>query len=493
MPTATTTADPARAGARARVAIAALSLLAVLAAGLGVAGAEEGPEPAPGTSVTVDLAEIPTPPPVFEGAELTVSGTASVVGTAPVPDTSLVFVVDTSGSTADPIDCDGDPATEPISILTCQADAIDAVVPERLGDDIANVGVASFPGSFRQQLVVPGDFTSDAIRGITPGGGTPFGAGLAGALDVLSGPEARTGSIIVVLTDGDGELAPLSEAQRIELGHASILAFAFAGASSSACSSGAALAQVTALGDPASSSCQVVDDLASLPSAIGDSLPPEPTLADVTITVSPQDGGETMATGPAALDGSGGFSATFAAPPAGDYDVCATATATDGASATDCEPLTTIAETIDCGDVPGTCTTQVTDDLGNTLTFTAPAGFDKPVGISPAERFAAECGTDTACRAAFDVRFDDTGPRDQVVEIRVVTPNRVPLREALNAAAFIDGQRITSWCGGPLLERLRRLLNLPEPQLPCADIRYVSGFRLQYTVKFAADPTFRFR
>lgn len=480
-------------GRAPRLAIAVLGLLAAVAAGTGAVAAQTGTASTlpGGTSIDVEITSAPRYLPARE--PLVVSGTASVGAGEAVKDTSLALVLDTSGSTRNDagIDCDDDDTTTD-SILDCERAAVRQLAGEAAGPSspIKNLGIATFPALDEPSLLGLTDPTNttaieEYLERLSPAGGTPFDVGINGARTIFEDAEVADRRVIVLLTDGDGTLA--SDTRAVD---AEIRAFAIAG---TGCDD-QGLLDAVALGTNPGSDCTVVSgSLDQLSTVIGEAI--GSTLDSVGVTV---DETALATTTDVALPENGPVTTGFSAgPPVGNlapgaYTICATATGTDAGgsgSVSDCAPLDVVDEAVDCAE-PGTCEATIEDPGVATLEFTAPEGFQKEVGL--------RVGLDndcfgTECRASFDVLFDDTDPSLATpATIQVTTADRVPLREALRAAVFIDGVQVRDWCG-PLDPRIRRFLGLDDPPLPCADIRYTSGLRLQYTVIFDADPGFRFR
>ena len=77
--------------------------------------------------------------------------------------------------------------------------------------------------------------------------------------------------------------------------------------------------------------------------------------------------------------------------------------------------------------------------------------------------------------------------------INVLTANKVSVVDRLKAAVFLDGKQITAQCNNRVLIRgLHDRFGVPEP-IPCITITYQTDGRVQYLVKFNADPVIRFR
>lgn len=474
-----------------------------------------------GAALTVSITSPVTGTTVQSGVPITLTGSASVGDAPAIKNTDLVFVLDTSGSTQDlAIDCAGDADVD--SILDCEREAVRSIVAQAQAprSPIANIGIATFPAGPSLALTSPSDTVGVDyfLSGLSPGGGTDFSVGVAAALQVLSTSTAAQ-QLIVLLTDGDGTAD--GEPDFIQ---AVVLAFTFAGAG---CSD-EDLQRIIAVGD-LGSSCADVTDLGSLAGVIQETV--GSTLETVQVTV---DGGAPLPVveavpSPRALPLAGPtvfpFTASLPALTAGTHQVCATATGSDAggpgtiSSCIDITALPPGGAIVDCGAVAGTCTATATDTGKSTLAFSAPAAFDEQVTISPNAGGPTECGG-APCRTGYDVTFPTTSANGPIATITVVTATPVPARERKQAAVFIDGVKITAKCDN------RSHKGQPRPRgyhddrdrddrddrddrrhhdgygrdrhgrvesIPCAIITVLRDGRIEYFVKFAADPAFRLR
>lgn len=427
-----------------------------------------------GTALTVTLTSPVEGASYVAGNAIAVSGAVEVGEGAAVKDTDLAFVLDTSGSTgnASGLGCG--------SILACEKEAVLGVIGgvSSVRSPIANVGVVAFPSTVTVPLAPPAPVD---LSGYTASGGTQFDLGITRARDMLAATTRK--DLMVLFSDGDGTYAPVSG-----IGGMVIKAFTIAGA-------GCTGALVTAVqaGAPGSS-CTVVSSLAALPAVVSDTI--GSTLDGVDITV----GGTVVQSLPVTAQGPG--SATFSTSLTGllagnDQTICAVARATDaGGSGTvsDCStvdilPAGTVL--VDCSGST-TCTGSAADPGKSTLAFSAPAEFNETVTIAPDSGGATSCGG-TACKTGYSVGFPTTSGTGPVASISVITANKVSLKDRLNAAVYIDGTRITAQCNNRvLIAKLRNVFGIPEP-IPCITITYQRDGRLEYFVKFNADPVFRFR
>ncbi|WP_298508542.1 hypothetical protein [uncultured Nocardioides sp.] len=431
-----------------------------------------------GTAVTTTLTGPAEGASFVAGAGIPVSGTVDLGQGAAVKDTDLAFVLDTSGSTssASGLSCG--------TILSCEKASTQSVISSLTGvrSPVAAVGVVAFPGTASVPLVSPATFSND-LSEFTSSGGTEFNVGMARARDMLTAPGTASKDVMVLLTDGDGTTAPVSG-----VGSIVVKAFAIAG---SGCS--ANLQQAVSQGAPGSE-CVVVSSLAALPSVVGDTI--DSTVDSVDITVN----GTVVKSLPVVAQGQSStpFSTTISGLAVGNgQSVCAVAHATDaGGSGTvaDCNTINVLPAGTVLVDCNGTeiCTGVASDPGKSSLTFAAPGEFNELVTIAPATSGPTECGG-SPCKTGYNVGFPTSSPNGPVASITVTTTQKVSLADRLKAAVFMDNTRITAQCDNRLLiAKLRNALGIPEP-IPCITISYVAGSRLEYFVKFNADPKIAFR
>jgi Mg-chelatase subunit ChlD len=416
---------------------------------------------------------------VVSGTPVTVSGSASVGEAPALKNTDLVFVIDTSGSTgsASGISCG--------SVLQCEKAAVLQLVSQANAarSPIGNVGMAAFPDTNVLALVAPSSPTIPTyVNGLTAAGGTDYSAGISHARPIL-GASAADEKLLVLVTDGEGTLAP-SEAP---VG-AVVLAFTIGG---QACT--ATVQQVVALGLPGGS-CSQVNDLGQLAGVIQETI--GSSLDSIAVTV---DGNQVFSSAPHVT---GPGSATFSTPAGalanGAHTICATANGSDASgtgSATECVHITVVppgSAVVNCGAVSGDCTANAQDPGKSTLKFSAPPVFDETVTIIPNSGAANACGGST-CRTGYDVLFPTTSATGPVVSLTVVSTKKLTLLERLQAAVYIDNVRITAQCSNRIIIKLiRDALGRPEP-IPCITIQYLPSGQVEYFVKFRADPGVRFR
>lgn len=322
-----------------------------------------------GTSISVDI-NSPADGAVLPPGPVTVTGTASIGTGVPVVNTSLVYVLDVSGSTGAP----GSPSCG--TILECEIAAALALSAETLDGTVGDVGLAVFGASAATADVRPGggddlitntasDLNSNGARDInevissvvgggvnlfTPkgvGGSTNFAAGIASGRQIA---EAATNArkIVVYLSDGfanvggsiNGPLAGIPD---------NIDIYTFAVGTGADCNNPGAnnegsLEQITAATVPGGH-CQQVTDVGSLPDILPGVI--SSNLNGLSIQV---DGGaftpisnadinpDLPRTGPANVS----YSTVTGALGPGTYPICVRANGTDGGGAgsvTECHTI----------------------------------------------------------------------------------------------------------------------------------------------------------
>ncbi len=484
------------------------AVMAMIASTTTTAQAETTVNLPDGAALTVDITS-PSNDDIFEpGDTVTVQGTAAISQSAADKDTDVVFVLDTSGSTdrSAEIICDADRGNDLViddvrsdTRLTCEKAAVLDLIGEANDDAsrLGNAGLAGFPTEVSQDLTPVSDGIgqfAQTLSDMSAGGSTNFEVGIDNAIALFSDSvSGATTKAIVILSDGaatdendDGD----PDIDKL------VLAFTIAGAGCAG-SSGNSNESLEDIVDRAketeaggNSACtEIEESLDEIAAAVAGTFNVFPAQVDdfVDITVN----GVFVESVPL-KDSTFSANVTLGVEA---QEICAIATSSDVELATeDCvnitveDPLPPGAVVVDCGEVEGTCEAEATDEGVANLDFSAPGEFDEPVTIVPTTE---NCPV-ASCRTGFDVLFPTTTADGPVVSITVTTENRVRFRDRLRAAVFIDGERITAQCSRGLLGRLRTRWGIPEP-IPCMTIRYVSGWRLEYFVKFNADPGIRFR
>ena len=310
--------------------------------------------------------------------DLTVSGTAEVGGAAVVKNTTLLYILDLSGSMRSTarVDCTGDGSNN--TRIVCQAEAV-AALNDLAAQPTSPVGAVGF-GSYdsvgevynldlddarsEDRLLVPPDYDGnnngvpdvvDVVRGEGPRGATNFSAGLDQALLLLA--EATTPvNRVVYISDGVANrgVDVTGYAGAFD-GFGSTQIDTFAITAGSGCDIGTggrygSLNDIATLGT-SPGTCTEVEDLSDLSFVLGGVLASE--LTELTGSV---DGGEEVTItdvtpelpedGPVSVD----YTWNVGELGIGEHEVCVTATGSDGGgegSVTECRTVTITVEADD--------------------------------------------------------------------------------------------------------------------------------------------------
>mgnify|MGYP002622233927 CR=1 FL=1 len=431
------------------------------------AGADTGTLPG-GTALSVD---IDSPDDLVAG-EIVLSGEASVGMGAAVKDTSLVYILDVSGSTGGlaGVDCDNNAATAD-TILSCEKEAVLRVNDEAASANspVLNSGVGTFnnSGSVVQALTAPGASIEAAVNSInTSSGGTNFGAGLSAANTILSAPSVAGEKIVVFLTDGAGSGTSALPAGTI------VKAFAIAGAG---CSGNL---------DAISDECTVVTDLMDLDDVISESI--GASIDSLTYTI---DGGAPQLLSavpplPQAGPVTVGFETSLGWLSLGAHEVCVQATGTDGGGSgvvSDCTGFEVVESTVDCSDPETECMVTSNDGASDATVMGTPS-FTKVLGIRAADAGPGDCPSND-CFTGYDVLFGGDGDVG-IVEMTVVASSKATSTPPGLAKVYMDGMEITAQCHPTKPDK---------SPIPCAKITKTKGGLTQYFVRFNADPGFHFK
>jgi hypothetical protein len=349
-------------------AIVTLSLILVF---VSVANAFSSGNLPGGTAISVNITspldgEWNILPPGDTTIDITVDGDASVGQGAVVKDTTVVYVMDNSGSmnAIAGVDCDGIPGFD--TRLTCEKEAVEAAntAAAAAQSSVDLTGLASFH-SFAtahdvdlgaggtQLLVAPGhDGNSNTIpdvedvaNSLGPLGNTAYHAGLTRAFQIVNhGSNTNTVNIVIFMSDGQNNIGPHVNTL-IGSVPPSTTIHSFAIGLNVNCISGGGLGSlndVAALSTTGAGTCTVVTNPANLANvitqAIGSSLDsleisvdgaPATTIPNADIDPDlPQNG-------PVSVDFSTGVSGLGL----GSHDICVTAIGTDAGGegeVTDC-------------------------------------------------------------------------------------------------------------------------------------------------------------
>jgi hypothetical protein len=296
-----------------------------------------------GTAISVGIVS-PADGAVFQlGDPVPINGTASVATGVTIQDTTVVFVIDRSGSMAADagVDCDGVAGNE--TRLECVQAAVLAAntAAAAAGSAVDLVGIVAFSDTASQLYFgAPGAAVVPVVNGLTAFGGTCYSCGLDQATQMLNAP-ANTNSknLIIFLSDGlnntGADLKTYAPAPPFPAG--TIVKAIAMGAGVSCASEDptflrGTMNNVAALG-AAGSSCAETTNFADVAGLIAQAI--GSTLTDVTLSI---DGGPDVGPaivpplplpGPAAVT----FSYTALGLAAGTHTLTATAFGTDAVGA----------------------------------------------------------------------------------------------------------------------------------------------------------------
>lgn len=309
--------------------------------------------------------EVTTPPEgqVLLPGPVGVTGFATVGEALPVATTSLVYVMDVSGSTGGFAACGGDPNGDGSAntVIDCEITALTLLHQQAIAlGTVANVGLAVFgtsaatadmtPGAGAGLLIAPtadanGNGTQDAIEVMRSadsggslglftaravGGATSYGAGLDAA-EAIVGASAQASQLVVFVSDGLNNTAPSVASALVGL-PASAVVHTFAVGADADCdvADDPTLGTLRDIADATGGTCTNVPDPSDLPSLL-----PGVIMANLVGLELTLDGLPVVITsvvpalpetGPATV----GYSTTLPAPAPGLHTLCAEATCTDG-------------------------------------------------------------------------------------------------------------------------------------------------------------------
>lgn len=472
--------------------VAAATALSILATIPVVAQAETLPG---GTALSVTITA-PAVGAIVPAGPITVTGTASIATGTVVKNTTVVYVVDVSGSTSSAagVDCDGvGGITSDDTVLACEKAAVQAVnaAASLATSPVLDSGIVKFSGDAvaidldsntpdPEVLAPPGAAITDALAGLTAGGGTGFVAAVTAAIEIL-GASTATNKTIVFLSDGadtaGGVLPNLP---------ANTFVKAFAVGSGASCSGAApSLDMVAALGTTPSS-CTNVTNLSTLAADVLTQTSGS-TLSSLAISV---DAGAPVvlgnaditpdlpATGPASVQ----FSTSLTLP-SGPHHICVIASGSDSGGSGTAQGCTDVQVVDAVANCVGTsvCTATATDGNVATATFRG-TNINEQVGLRSFDTAPGACAG-ANCVTAFDVLFTSTSGAGRA-ELYVVTAPAVST-PFLKAAIYINDVKVTRSCLFNIITRVEKL--------PCKIIGPMPRGGTFYYVKFAADPAIKFR
>nr|WP_274387931.1 HNH/ENDO VII family nuclease [Salsipaludibacter albus] len=395
-----------------------------------------------GTSLQVDLAGLDP-----DETGLVAAGRAGIGEGPPVEATTLVYVLDVSGSTGGGGGCGGNPNGHGGSntILDCEIAALEALHADVLSaGTVDRVGLVSFSSGSSQvdldptgsvaYLVPPdadvdGDGILDVVEGarrLRDGGGTNTTSGVVRACDLLA--TADTPNLVTVLMS-DGEATTGSSFASVLPCDPPVTFQSFGVGSANSCSSGPSGRTLQELADLTGGTCTHVATVEDLPDVLPDAIASRITAVSYTI-----DGGDPVdLSGELGLPvtGPGGVDLSIALPPglaAGTHELCVSVTGTDAGGAdtvTTCSSLTTIS-----GELTHTWT-QV--DASGPPIFLAGANTATPSFVAPDD------GTYT-----FEVAVTDGAGRSDTDRVRVTVSNVDPTIEVDSGRSVAGGVTVVS-------------------------------------------------
>jgi hypothetical protein len=441
-----------------------------------------------GTALSVDIAS-PTEGAIFASGQVPVTGTVALGAALARKDTTVVYAIDTSGSTSNTsgISCDGVVGVD--SILKCEKAAVNQVNTQAaaMTSPVADSGVVAFggtataldvgPAAGKQLLSAPGPNIANAIAPLTASGGTNFVAGVTAANTILAA-STQPAKTLVFLSDGlntAGGTLPAIRAGTV------VRTFAIGGATCGA-ATGVTLQAIANRGAPGSS-CTRVTNLAALDDVIRTQIGSKLWFAGISV-----DGGAVTQIPSAEITPSppqdGPVSATFATNVTlepGPHAICVVALGTDVGGlggAQDCVNVQVVATVVDC---TTNCIATASDRDVSTAAVVA-RNLPKTVGLRANPGVPSECGG-VQCTTGYDVLFDGSATNGKAaIFVHTVAPFAPRLQDA---AVFIDGTQVTRSCLSNIIER--------DEQLPCKIIAPDLQGGIFYFVKFAADPGIRYR
>ena len=295
---------------RALRSAAFLSTLAALAtAGSATADVEIGALPG-GTSISVAINTPADGAVVQLGDPVPVSGTAAVATGVILKDTTVVYVVDRSGSMSlsAGVDCNGIAGADTRLVCVQEAIGVANAAAAAASSSVDLTGLGSFAGADdpdgvahdvdlgtagTQLLVTPaldgnGNTTpdvEDVANGLVASGGTCYSCGLEAAIDILTSPaNTNAANVVIFLSDGfNGGGANVSTVTGFPAGTI-IHSFALGDPAVVNCSAPAAAGNLDAVAAlTPGGTCQQTEDFADVGDVISEAI--GSTLSAVTLTV----------------------------------------------------------------------------------------------------------------------------------------------------------------------------------------------------------------
>jgi hypothetical protein len=330
--------------------IVAVSAAVVLClAGSAYADVENGTLPA-GTAINVAINSPADGATLLPGA-IPVTGSAGVGTGVIVKDTSIVFVVDRSGSMGSSagVDCTGDGTSDTRLVCVRRAVAAANAAAADPGSAVADVGLASFSSSgvahdvdlatAGTQLLVSPSYDGnangtadleDVANALAPATTTCYACGLNAAKTILAA-STRAHKILVMLSDGQNNVAPNVSTTAPYPASTVIKAFALGSASEVSCASDpfsfGSLDDVAAL--VPTGSCVQITNFADVADVISAAIGSKLLSVDLTVDGNPLALSTLVPPLPQDGPASSNFTATTAPLAAGSHTICATAHGSD--------------------------------------------------------------------------------------------------------------------------------------------------------------------
>lgn len=355
-----------------------------------------------GTTLSIDVSA-PVNGTVVTGGTVDVTGTASIGSGLPLPNTTLVYVLDVSGSTTG-AGCGGDQNGDGAAntILDCEIAATRALNQQAIADGtIGEVGVVAFgttgaagdvgPAGGGQLVTGPstdanGNGTPDVeevlssarvgllqrFTVVSPGSATSYGAAL-GAVQTVLGAATKPNKVVVFLSDGLNNTPPSVPSVLTTFpADATVHTFAI-GPAASCTGASASLGNLQELADARGGTCTNVPNIAALPDVLPDVVASRLVRVSLTVDGAPVADPAVSPALPQNGPKSVTWSTSLTGLTAGLHTLCATAQGTDAGGSgavTDCVQIRVNAPpTARCKDVAAsadaTCSATASIDDGS--------------------------------------------------------------------------------------------------------------------------------
>lgn len=469
-----------------------------------------------GTSISVDIdtpangTVVPTPP-----ATVGITGTASVGTGQPIADTTLVYVVDVSGSTVNNGSsggCGGNQNTDALSnsVLDCEIAAGRALNQQAIAaGTIDQTGVVFFsdaatirdsgpttPGT--QGLTAPntdanGSGTPDVeevMRTALGGGGTNYEAAVQRACELVQ-QSTNTNNVVVFLSDGIPENGGNAlDDLPCEPDEATFQTFAV-GAGASCTNTGNGRGSLGQIAAATGGTCTVVTDVATLPDVIPGVIDSQLTKLELSvdggapIDISSSASPALPRTGPASVT----YSRTSPVLAPGEHELCVRAHGSDGGgpgSVVECVTVIVLPQAkIAINDV------EVNEGNTGTTPATFRVTLDRAIPVAVTVQYATANGTavapgdytgtngtvtfapnDTSENVVVQVRGDTIDEPDETFFVNLTNPVNAQFGDNQGKGTIIDDERNGRFtCRASALNLLGLLepVAANRPNDPCRD------------------------